>query len=288
MRDDLPSYANVMALTASRRHYDWWFGLVAGLNECWSAGAGFGGLSDDQIKALVAFDLTNPICLPVGGLDQRIIHPWMEALLEKNPELVRDVYRAVARLRLERREQFVEGLTELLADGPLESFRDDVALEFLRDFPNADPFRLDELLNAVMATPGAHAQFLDLAAATLSGAVSLDQRQRDLWLVTAYLLSPLAYETAIEQRARVHPHLIFDLRDRSGFAFRGRPKDSPSLKVLEFMAQLTGKSFRNASRPTDVTHGDTNAWDATEHFGTLIGMISAVPSQAATAALEKL
>src|SRR5262249_38082336 len=94
------------------------------------------------------------------------------------------------------------------------------------------------------------------------------------------------YEGAIEQRAREHAPLIFDLRDRSGFAFRRKPNESPQLRVLEFMARLTGTNFANTPRPTSAW-GDTEAWDASEYFRTLVGMISAVPSEAATDILEK-
>ena len=288
LREDLPSFADVMSLAKANRRYDWWYALVAGLDERWSDGEGFLGLSDDRTKALAAFDLMNSIYLPINGVDQRVVHPWVSALLNEKPKLMRDVYRAVARLRFENGQQLVDGLTELLADGPLELFRKEVALEFLRDFPNADPFRLSELMNAVLVTPAAHAQFLDLASAVLSGAVPTDEYQRDNWLVMAYLLSPLAYENKIEQRARVHPHLIFTLRDRSGFGFRGKPTVSLPLRMLEFMARLTGTSFANTPFPTGVVGGDTNAWDASEHFRTLINMISTMTSETATSTLERL
>jgi hypothetical protein len=287
-RNDVPTFAEVIKLAETHHHFDWWYALVAGLNERWSSGEGLTGLSEDLIKALVAFDLTNPIYAPKDGSDTHVIHPWIEFLLKTNPELMRDVYLAVARLRLSQKNQFVDGLSELMNGEPFEPFRKDVTLEFLRDFPNADPFRLGEMLNAVTATPSAHADFLVIAAQVLSGATPVDERQRDMWLVAAYFLSPLNYEAAVQSRAAANPHLVFELRDRTGFGFRGKPTESLPLTMLEFMARLTGQSFPSTAHPVNAWGGDTNPWDASEHFRALINMISAMPSEAATNALGRL
>ena len=58
--------------------------------------------------------------------------------------------------------------------------------------------------------------------------------------------------------------------------------------MIEFMARLTGSLFPDMSHPVGGWSGDTNAWDASEHFRTLINMISASPSPAATDALQRL
>ena len=60
-RDNLPSYADVIALTAQHRHYDWWNALVAGMNERWATGQGLSDLSDDFLQGMLAFDIANPI-----------------------------------------------------------------------------------------------------------------------------------------------------------------------------------------------------------------------------------
>jgi predicted NACHT family NTPase len=284
-RGDVPTYGEVMKLAETHHRYEWWYALAAGLNERWLLGEGFTGLSEDLMKALVAVDLTNRIYASDGS-GGHVVHPWMESLLKNDPELIRDVYLAVARLRLSRDEQIVDGFNELMNGEPFEPFRKDVALELLRDFPNADPLHLNQMLNAVTATPSAHADFLSLAVQVLSGAMPVDERQRDMWLVTAYFLSPSNYEADVERRAIAHPHLVFDLRDRSGFGFRGKPRETLPLLMLEFTARLTGQTF--PSTPPAGGWGDTNSWNASEHFRTVINMISAIPSEAATNALTRL
>ena len=69
---------------------------------------------------------------------------------------MRDVYLAVVRLRLSQNEQFADGLSELLAKAEFEPYRVDIVLGLLREFPNASPFRLNELLAATAKLPAAH------------------------------------------------------------------------------------------------------------------------------------
>jgi hypothetical protein len=197
---------------------------------------------------------------------------------------------AVIRTRFKASGQNAEGLRELLTEPAFEAFRRDIVITLLREFPNADPFRLDELIAAALKLPDAHKDFLALATQVLSGTVAVDQRQRDLWLTAAYMLAPNEYQAEIEREAMARPGLVFDLRDRSGFERHGQPGENAlSLGQLEFMARITGALYLAASPPSRaVWGGDTNSWDASEQVGRLIGMISANPSQAATDTLLRL
>lgn len=177
----------------------------------------------------------------------------------------------------------------MLTEEPFEPFRKETALTFLREFPNAAPYRLGELLDAATKIPEAHKNLLAIADDVLSGALTVDERQRDMWLTTAYLLSPTKYEAELERCARTRPELVFDLRDRSGFALHGQPQDGAlSVPLLEAMARLTGALFPDARHPSSVWSGDANAWDASDHFRNLVGMISAIPTEAATNSLARL
>ncbi len=91
------------------------------------------------------------------------------------------------------------------------------------------------------------------------------------------------------QRATVRPDLVFELRDRSGFARRAQPDRVLPLPMLEFMARLAGALFPSTPHPIGSWSGDARMDGiAAEHFRTLINRISALPSSAATEALERL
>lgn len=277
-RNDLPTFNDVMGLAANHQHYDWWYAALAGLNEAFAAGQSFEGPSEDFLKAMLVFDLTGSVTAP----------PWRMAMIGGRPDLVRDAYLAIVQARLSRKEQIVEGLRELLQEPAFELYRPAVVTDLLRQFPNADPFRLSELLDAVAILPSIHQDFLRLAAPVIAGTVAVDERQSDLWLVTAYLLAPLTYERSILQRATVRPNLVFDLRDQSGCARGAQPDHKLPVPMLEFLARLTGRIFPNTPHPVGGWSADTNAWDAAEHFRTLINRISVLPNAAATEALQRL
>jgi hypothetical protein len=287
-RNDLPSFGDVMMVISEHKRYDWWYALVAGLNERWAAGEGLPNLSDDFFKGMLAFDITNPVSTVEGDSEHWLIHPWRTALTEQQPELVRDAYLAVVRSRLSHKEQMVDGLRELLDEPAFEPYRSPIIIELLRDFPNADPLQLSDLLKTIVVLPAAHQDFMQLAGPIISGTTAVDDRQRDLWLVTVYMISPAQFEQDVEQRATTRRNIVFDLRDWSGFANRGQPDQPLPLRMVEFTARLTGTLFPDAPHPDRAWSGDTNPWDASDHFRRLINMISASPSSAATAALERL
>lgn len=286
-RDDLPPLAEIVSSTAQQQYADWWYVLAAGLNERVSAGQGLSNLPDDFLKGMLVFDVAHPVYVPRDGVEHVMVHPWRKELLEQRPELVRDAYLEMARARLARGHEFADGLHELLTDVAFESYRADIVLGLLRDYPNSSPFRLDEMLSAAIKLPVLHDRLLALAQTVLAGGV-VDPRQRDLWLATAYMLAPAAFESDVRQRAAANPTFVFDLRDKSGFARRDEPAQPLPLPMVEFMAQLAGSHFPNASHPSSGWSGDTNAWDAADWVRSLISVISASPSRAATDALERL
>jgi predicted NACHT family NTPase len=289
-RLDVPTFDEMMEAISVRKTRQWWHGLVAGLNERWQRRTDFEGVPQDLLRSLVAFNLVSPVALVKDGVSTWLTPPWKQWLLDYQPDLVRDAYMAVVRTRLKVGDQTVEGMRELLTEPAFEACRRDIVITLLREFPNADPFRLDELIGAALELPDAHRDFLLLAGEALSGAVTVDQRQRDLWLTAAYMLAPNEYQEEVEHEAKAKPGLVFDLRDRSGFAHhQDRPSENAlSLAQLEFMARLTGALYPAASHPSSGWGGDTNPWDASEHFRRLISMISANPSQAASDALLRL
>jgi len=288
-RTDLPSLTDVVALSADHKRRDWWFVLTAGLMERWPTTPGLAGLSDEFLKAMLAFDLANPVFEHVDGSSRVIVPEWKTAVMQERPELARDAYMAMARAKLVKGDQMVDGLRELMVEEPFKPFRAKTVLEFLRDFPNADRFRLDELFDGVFATPDAHSAFLVLADQVLTGTVTVGQQQHDVWLAAAYLLSPSRYGAELEAAATQRPGIVFELRDHTGYEAQGdqQPNALP-LPQLEFLTRLTGTLYPETGFPSGGWGGTTNAWDAAEYCRKLINVISALPARAATETLKRL
>ena len=78
----------------------------------------------------------------------------------------------------------------------------------------------------------------------------VDQPQRDLWLVTAWLLSPNRYGVALQGTAQSRPEIVFDLRDFTGYSRNeAAPGLTPSLGQFYFgaSASITASSAAMAS-----------------------------------------
>jgi len=283
-RADVPSLGDVLALSAERKRRGWWIVLMAGLIERWQVSPSLSGMSDDFLKAMLILDLANPMFEHVDGMSRAIVPGWKSAVMQARPRLASDAYMAIARAQLANGGQTVDGLHELMADETLKPFLASTVVELLRDFPNADPSRLDTLLDGIFATPAAHSGFLALAERALDGSIPLDEGQRDKWLTAAYMLSAGRYEAELQAAATSRPAIVFDLRDRTVYAVH----DDQQLARLEFLAKLTGGLYPDTAFPSSGWHGDTNQWDAAEYCRKLINAISALPSETATNALRRL
>jgi hypothetical protein len=288
-RPDVPSLGSVVELTANGQVYNWWYALAAGLIEGWKANLGRPiSFNDDFLKGMLVFNLTNPVFEWREGGSHVVVPEWKAALMQERPELAHDAYVAIARAKLAGGQQNVDGLRELMVDDAFKLFRGNTALQFLRDFPNMDRFRLNELIDGVLATPAVHSEFLDISQRVLTGMVEVEEQQYDTWLAAAYRLSPHGYEARVDAIARQRPSIVFELRDRSGFGSHGEPSGTLALAQLEFLARLTGTHYPATSPPSGGWWGNTNTWDAVEFCRKLITAISAIPSEAASEALKRL
>ncbi len=291
-RSDLPSLSDVIGLAVTHQIYNWWYALAAGLIERWELKLDLATFSDEFLKAMGVFDLANPVFEQADGHSRVVAVNWKTALKEDRPELVRDAYVAIARAKLARGEQNIEGLRELISEDVFETYRGGVALQLLREFPNCERFRLAELFDGIFGAPRLTTRFLDTADQVIAGATPVGQVQYDAWLAAAYMLAPNRFEAKVEDIAVQRPQVVFELRDRSGFDSPGdRHRRTLTLPQLEFLARLAGIHYPETAEtapPKGGWWGSANAWDAVEFCRKLIDTISSMPSQAASEALKRL
>jgi len=288
-RNDLPKLQAVVDLAAERKIYNWWHAVLVAMDESFPADGDAAAFSEDTLAAAIAFELTQPLSETRDGVESLRVAAWKKAALEQRPALVHGAYKAIARVRFTKGDQHIDGLHELLTEPAFAPYRAATVLEFLGDFPNANLYRLNEMLDTVLTTPDAHRGFLNLAETVIAKKVAVDTPQHDKWLAAAYILAPSQFESAVEAAVRARPGAIFDLRDfGSGRHANGRKEISLTLHQLEFLAWLIGTMHPYSAPPSGGWSGDTNAWDASDYFNALINLISANPSEAATQALVRL
>lgn len=288
-RRDIPTLTDVIRLVAERSYYDWWYGLVAGLDEHWALKQDFASLTAEHLQALVAFDTTNPTSVITERTEGRLEHAWKVELQRQRPELVRDVYIAIVRIRLSKRESYAEGLHELLHEEAFARDRGAIAVDLLQEFPNATPFQLGELIDSAVSESEVRSRLLKLAEGVHSGRIAVEEEQCDIWLAAAYFLSPDHYRVDVEARVRIKGAFVFALRNRGRVALRVLPEgSSATLATLRFIAELVGQAYPDTPFPDDGWSGDANSWDASEYFREVVNLISAIPTQDATQALVEI
>ena len=167
--------AHVVELSSKHQRYVWWHALTAGLIERENSNGNIACFSDDFLKAMIIFNLTNPVFEQVNGNSSVVVLNWKAALTRDRPELI-------AMLRGDRTRQAcegsqtVDGLRELMVEDVFKPFRGETALQLLRDFPNANLYRLGELFDGIFSAPASHGEFLVAADQVLTGATSVGAR----------------------------------------------------------------------------------------------------------------
>ena len=288
-RKPLPSFKQALKLIAKNKHFAWWYGLVAGLNERWKTQPNFDGLSEEFLQALVAFDLTSPVWTLEDGSERIATHPWLGALLTERPELVADVYVAIAQDGLSKKENYVHGLNELMTNEHFAPKRGEIAVRLLRNFPNPALFLLGQMLDAALSDPAAHKHLLPLAEKVISGATAVDSDQFDQWLAAGYFLSPAQHSQRVKTHAQKAAGIVFALRDRGANALRSSSgAEGLALETLQFLVEVVGERYPETPIPSGTTTGNTSAWDASEYVHTLINAISIRPTQDAADTLVRL
>jgi hypothetical protein len=286
----LPSLQNLAAADSNNSYPRLWYAFLAGMDELWLETPSVSGLSDDALKVLVSIDLLLPtLSQRTSGTTERDAHAWKDHVVSRKPTLVRDAYLYLAEAGLKEDKQHISGLYALLNDAPLAPFRGKIAAYLLETYPNLLPQRLEELLQiALTQTP--RALVLDLARKKLDPATPLNDEQRQLWALAAYLLSPETYQAALESHAKNTPSIVWRMRALTSYDRDSKNKPAFAIKPSqrELFARIAASHFQNAGYPTGGWSGDENAWDAADYIGSLLNALSADKSAEATEALERL
>ena len=261
--------------------------VEAGFDEEWNAGTDLSSFSDELLKSVLAMDA---FCLvPDYANDRGNKRGWKIWLFGNRPELVHEVYLAIARSELSRGQQYVEGLRVLLSDEALVPFGGATTIQLLTEFPNAVMPSLTSLLKIVLECAEIQCEFLTIAERVLFEPSEIGREQRDAWLVTAYLVSPARYSQRISAGANDRVEIAWQIRDFVGYRRYGNtPARALSLDQMgEIVYMFAGHSL-NSYPPLGSSSGDRNPSDAAAFVRSLIDQIAAHPTEQATNLLTRM
>jgi hypothetical protein len=281
---------NDLAVAESKNSYPrLWRAFLAGMDELWLETPSVSGFSDDALKVFVGLDLLLPTWSKHETGTERDAHAWKDHIASTKPTLIRDAYLFLAEAGLKKNEEHVPGLYELLNDATLAPFRGEIALYLLETYPEMPPQRLEELLQVAL-TQSAQSLVLDLARKKIDLDTSLNDEQRQLWALAAYLLSPATYHAALETLAAGTPSIVWRMRALTSYDRDSKSKQTFAIEPLQWhlLARITANHFENVGHPRGGWSGDENPWDAADYVRSILDALSADMSARTTDILQQL
>ncbi len=281
-RDDLPTPHEVALSLAQNQYRPWWHAVLAGINETWlRQEKNLKSFSDDLLKSALAIVTELPVNSD-GDKDRE----WRPQLLRERPDIVEPVYEEIARTQLQEKKTHITMLYYLQHNDETKSWRSKVALKLLKQFPCCQPGFLESLILAGFYDPKSRETLIQQAQ---HGIVSCHGKQRQLWLVTAFLLKPDDYSKPLKAYSARHKDIVWLQRDMSQRAILQETGKSLQLSVnqLKCCIFIAGRAYENISRPS-TTSGDQNLWDAAEWVWENINKLATNPTSEATEAIKRL
>ncbi|WP_223424114.1 hypothetical protein [Tateyamaria pelophila] len=188
----------------------------------------------------------------------------------------------VAQLR--KRKSNVDRLYQLMRSEEDIGLATTLAIEWLETCSDLSDQTETELVDRVLASPR-RTELLNICNARL--AQKLDDERRRNWDAVQVILD---FETAcLRFENSVEPELFWHLRKRSAGSDR---EERSAVDLTPDQHRWIVATFRDvwplANRPTSMTRGDTNAWDASDYLNGLISRLGNDHSDAAIAAMQSL
>lgn len=279
LRDDLPSPEDVGETHVARKFFKTTHMLKAGACERALAGRGFDDLPEDAVISAALGVILKP---SPEGIDRPLLamlEPWFAA----RPAAWERTWRSAIEPQLRARRDHVDGLHKFLRPTARDPRRARLAAEWLRRYPDLPPIVEAELLDALTREADwSEVVALSAARETLG---FRDDDQRVTWLAVRFFADFAAAREALDAAAAAHPALFWAIRGRGWPADdrgRGRLLD---VEPLAWLIRAFRRTFPCVERPTGVTSGDDNEWDAAEF---LQAMIQRLATHTSDEAVERL
>lgn len=285
-RNDVPTEAEIIRLSAGNRTYFLELPFLAGMEEL-SEPEKETPLNERQMRQAIAFYYNRGTLPHYGGESPH----WYRWLLTCRPDVVSDVLIEYVRSQLRnRRERFAEA-RELASSKEHEVVARLASLTLLELFPVRCTSPQLGLLNVLLIAALLYCEkesFEKLIERKLS-LRSMNVAQRVYWLAAGFLSSPALCRKRLKTSISGHERRIRHLAQ-----FLTTPQaallERFGVQDLELLIQLVGGSYRPYSdySPSKEFSTDQARWSTSALVTGLINRLSSLPSRAATATIESL
>ena len=262
-----PSAAVAAASYAENKMWSARYILLAGLAERLRTAGSLGELSRDQLVAAQLHSAN--FALQSDEWSDLRSAIWDRILADK--PAFEEYARFLVEPSLANGSEFTTGLYEILQEGRQAhpDLVDDLAAEWLCRFP-AMHFRPEAELMDVLLRKWDRAALVPLIEQRL-GMKNLNEERLYNWQATSLITDFEASAPRLVSVAAKQPGLFWAVRSRMGARrpYDGTP-DNMSLELTAWLIQHFRSSFPLVDRPSAVTVGESNPWDATEAISRMI------------------
>jgi len=274
-RPDLPSSTDIALLDAKNRRYDWWFAILAGIDEAWQKEEELNTFSDKLLKTALALAMLLP---------EKKERLWKDKLLNERSDIVKSVFEDIAIVGCRSKMDIMNISTHLRSLKQTEPWRGEFVLRLLIQFPLSDQHLLLNLILTAISDSKSHGELIRLAKTLTSVRGRAKKEQRAIWLSVGFLLDCQYFKTTILKYAKSRDWVVWIVRD---IILGLNNQMDLSIEQIEVLIRLIGGQFPSVHMPTSGW-GSQNPWEATQFVQKLIDKLSAFPDLVASQALKRL
>lgn len=291
LKGKLPTSFEIGRLGNTR--YRSWYIVLAAMDEFKRRNIGLSELPDDSLETALAISFTLSILRKKKNsqnYSEQITLPWVTEIISLRPDLVEKCIEQLSRGGLEVKSESNNGLDALRRHIPKSTCKRKLVIGLLNDFPNMRDRQLSQLIESILEIECPEREdLLAITNKTLSARSKVKGKQRAIWLIAGFILSPHEYANRLKKYAANNPWVIWEVSSLVWKEQTDSVQFSLSCHQLEFLAVLFAKNYPNIYRSVSVeTIGYQYSWDAAEIVRGMINKISSISSNDASLCLERM
>ncbi|WP_159079832.1 NACHT domain-containing NTPase [Methyloceanibacter sp. wino2] len=289
-RKDLPTPQQVANSYADGKFWHFIHPIMAGLAERWRNGRGF---EDIPVEVVMTgrIGIAGDLVQQSGSMDG--FEEALDGVLRSNPPLFETFLRTWFEPHFLTEHQHITGLYQFARDATYRPLSTQLSAEWLERFSNISRETEHELVQCLATAPGPERDFAwsalrSIAEMRLSESKRKTENQR-LWQSVCFLVSFEQHADWVSADKVLDPDFIWSIRSIVNIDRWDRTAGLPiSANQLAWIVRSFRSLWPKAARPSGVTGGDTNSWDATKFLEWAIYRLANDTSQEAGQLLDAL
>ncbi len=261
-RDDIPTPAQVASSYSEGKYWHYIHPIMAGLAERWRKQRGFADIPPDVILSG---------CLGIGGelIELEGFEDALVAQIRTDPRAFETYLRTWFEPHLSSGRSHITGLYKLVRDASYHPLSTMLAAEWLERFPNLPPEIEEGLVYCLASAPAAERNFAWGALKTLAKerrqAMFLTDEREYLWQSVCFLVDFDDNAEWLNSDGVLKPEFLWSIRSIISYERGGGHLPVPvSARQFAWIIQSFRKRWPRTDRPSGITSGDINPWDATQ------------------------